>query len=313
MFSKNLRPVQLDVRHLNYSIRPSLDADWDSLKLAMRCRRPSARQLLHDVNISVRPGQLLAILGSSGSGKTTLLDLLACRHEAGTLDGSITLNGRERTLDLVKEYGGYVMQEDRLFPSLTVRETLTFVARLKMPARFSLEEKTERVEQVIAELGLIHVADSPIGGSMLRGISGGERRRVSIGAQLLLDPSILFLDEPTSGLDSFTANNVVETLQSLARSNRTIVTTIHSPRSDIVKLFDLILILSQGPPFCVPEKQTEQVLSSLGRTVYFGPGDQVVAHFEGAGYPCPRYTNPADFCRIDRKSKSDWRSDLSKN
>ncbi|KAL5008568.1 hypothetical protein ScPMuIL_014149 [Solemya velum] len=133
------------------------------------------------------------------------------------------------------------------------------------------------VEYVIAELGLSHVSNTKVGNAESRGISGGERRRVSIGIQLLIDPSVLLLDEPTSGLDSFTAHHLVETLSKLAKNNRTIIMSIHQPRSDIFELFDMLLLLTRG------------------EAVYCSEASRMVDYFTGYGYPCPSLTNPCDF------------------
>ena len=153
----------------------------------------------------------------------------------------------------MKQIAGYVTQDDHLLSNLTVRETLTYAALLKLPRNLSTDEKLKQVEAVIQELRLTKVANTLIGGPFIRGVSGGERRRVSIGLQLLTNPSnqnliseskiwigVLFLDEPTSGLDSTTAHNVVDTLLKLARRNRTVICTIHQPRSDIFAMFDQV-------------------------------------------------------------------------
>ncbi|PNJ80054.1 ABCG8 isoform 2 [Pongo abelii] len=123
----------------------------------------------------------------------------------------------------------------------------------------------------------------------VRGVSGGERRRVSIGVQLLWNPGILILDEPTSGLDSFTAHNLVKTLSRLAKGNRLVLISLHQPRSDIFRLFDLVLLMTSGTP------------------IYLGAAQHMVQYFTAIGYPCPRYSNPADFyvdlTSIDRRSR----------
>lgn len=187
------------------------------------------------------------------------------------------LNGVPWTRQMVRSCSAYVRQDDRLLAHLTVKETLMFVAQLKLPSSFSKEDIEHRVDGVISELGLRHVWDTKIGNEESRGVSGGERRRVSIGIQMLLDPSILFLDEPTSGLDSFTAHSLVETLSKMAQNTRTVLMSIHQPRSDIFELFDLVMILSRG------------------RMVYFGKATEMVAYFTAIGYPCPSLTNPCDY------------------
>ena len=181
------RPRAVRVRHLDYTVVPAWSFDYVTLR-EHGLRRPPARRVLHNVSFDLPPGCLMAILGSSGSGKTTLLDLMACREDGGTRTGEVLIDGEPSTPALIKRIGGYVVQEDRLLPLLTVRETLLFVARIKMPPALPEAVKIARVDAVMSELGLRHVRNTCIGGNRQRGISGGERRRVSIAAQLLLDP-----------------------------------------------------------------------------------------------------------------------------
>lgn len=138
---------------------------------------------------------------------------------------------------------------------MTVRETLLFSANLRLPESVSPKEKHQIVDKALQSLGLSHIANSRIGGNGIRGISGGEKRRVSIGVELVTSPSIIFLDEPTSGsvtsnptgLDSYNAYMIISTLANLAhKEQKTIVFTIHQPRSDIYKLFDDVLVLAKG-------------------------------------------------------------------
>lgn len=135
-----------------------------------------------------------------------------------------------------KKVIGYVRQDDSLLPFLTVRETLNFAAALRLPKTVPAATRTAIVEQTMFELGLADAADVVVGGPFRKGISGGEKRRLTIGCTLVQMPSILVLDEPTTGLDSFTAFQILETLKKLARRGRTVIVTLHGPRSDAFPL-----------------------------------------------------------------------------
>lgn len=224
------------------------------------------------------PGELTAMLGPSGSGKTTLLTALAGRL-AGKVSGTITYNGQTDPT-FVKRKVGFVPQDDVHYPHLTVLETLTYAALLRLPKSLSREEKKEHAEMVIAELGLTRCRNSPVGGCMalFRGISGGERKRVSIGQEMLVNPSLLFVDEPTSGLDSTTAQLIVSVLRGLALAGRTVVTTIHQPSSRLYRMFDKVVVLSDGYP------------------IYSGQAGRVMDYLGSVGYvPAFNFMNPADF------------------
>lgn len=186
------------------------------------------KTILSNISGFVEPGQMLAVMGPSGAGKSSLLDILSRKHKRGVISGKILINGSSPTRKQFKRITGFVDQDDSLMGTLTVRETLTYAALMRLPRKMPLKAKQKRVEDVIQELGIAKIADSQIGAPGQRGISGGEKRRVSIGKELVTSPSLLFLDEPTSGLDAYNAGVVMECLQKLAhRGNRTIVVTIH--------------------------------------------------------------------------------------
>ncbi|XP_057705122.1 ATP-binding cassette sub-family G member 8 [Corythoichthys intestinalis] len=283
---------QLEVKNLHYEVDTASQIPWyerlSEFKLPWEIK--GDRQTAIDkLSLRVRSGQMLAIIGSSGCGKTSLLDIITCRDEGGGVtSGQILINGRPNTAQLVKKSIAHVRQDDRLLPHLTVRETLAFVAKLRLPTHFTQAQRDQRVDDVIAELRLRQCAHTRVGNDYVRGVSGGERRRVSIAVQLLWNPGILILDEPTSGLDSFTAHNLVITLSRLARGNRLVLLSVHQPRSDIFQLFDLVVLLSSGS------------------AVYCGAARDMVPYFTTLGHPCPRYCNPSDFyvdlISIDRRS-----------
>ena len=131
--------------------------------------------------------------------------------------------------------------------------------------------------QIISELGLVKCENTMVGNELIRGVSGGERKRLNIGTELVTDPSLVFLDEPTSGLDSFSAQSVMQMLLKLAKNSRTIVTTIHQPRSSIFQMFDSLMLLSEG------------------RCMYFGPAQESIAYFTRLGFACPPNFNPGDY------------------
>lgn len=219
----------------------------------------------------------LAIMGPSGSGKTTLMNVLACRANGVDSDGTRVINGVSYSLSELKQIAGYVMQDDLLNGRLTVEETLWYTAELRLPSTMTAAQKQERIEEVMAKLGLTRVRNVIIGDPLKRGISGGERKRVAVAMELLTRPRLLFLDEPTSGLDSVTAASLCELLRDLAHSGAcTVITTIHQPQSKIFRMFDDLLLLKSG------------------RIVYYGPADQIMEFFSEAGFPCPPMTNPAD-------------------
>ncbi|XP_061693183.1 ATP-binding cassette sub-family G member 8 isoform X2 [Syngnathoides biaculeatus] len=283
---------QLEVNNLRYEVDTAAQIPWyerlSEFKMPWEIKG-NKQTAIDKLSLRVRSGQMLAIIGSSGCGKTSLLDIITCRDEGGSVtSGQILINGRPNTAQLVKKSIAHVRQDDRLLPHLTVRETLAFVAKLRLPTHFTQAQRDQRVDDVIAELRLRQCAHTRVGNDYVRGVSGGERRRVSIAVQLLWNPGILILDEPTSGLDSFTAHNLVITLSRLARGNRLVLLSVHQPRSDIFQLFDLVVLLSSGS------------------AVYCGAARDMVPYFTALGHPCPRYCNPSDFyvdlISIDRRS-----------
>eukprot|EP00027_Filamoeba_sp_ATCC50430_P004270 CAMPEP_0168546348 /NCGR_PEP_ID=MMETSP0413-20121227/3452_1 /TAXON_ID=136452 /ORGANISM="Filamoeba nolandi, Strain NC-AS-23-1" /LENGTH=618 /DNA_ID=CAMNT_0008576523 /DNA_START=103 /DNA_END=1959 /DNA_ORIENTATION=- len=270
----NKNPIELVIEDLHLSI--------DLRHQYMPWKITGTKEILKGINGIASPGKVLAILGGSGSGKTTFLNTLAGRMKESHMKGSISINGqRYDTTDnklhsKLLSLGAYVTQDDYLLPNLTVRETLTFAAQLKLPSTMSSQQKKQRVETIITELRLTACAETIIGNQFVRGISGGEKRRVSIGVQLLTNPSVLYLDEPTSGLDSTTAHNLMQTLLYLAHTYQTtIVCTLHQPRSDIFDMFDDVMLLSNG------------------YVAYFGEA-KMVKFFAKVGYEFPIYANPAD-------------------
>lgn len=239
---------------------------------------PSGKQVLSHVTGTVRPGELLAIMGASGAGKSTLLDILGCRTKTGKVTGEVYVNGRELDNKAFRRVVGFVDQEDTLLPTLTVYETVLISALLRLPREMSYDAKVFRTLETMNELGILGIKDSRIGESGKRSISGGEKRRVSIACELVTGPSILFLDEPTSGLDSYNAYNVIDALKTLAKQyNRTVIFTIHQPQSNIVALFDRLLLLGRG------------------QLVYSGAAEKASEHFEKQGHKCPPGFNIADY------------------
>nr|XP_025661609.1 ABC transporter G family member 22 isoform X2 [Arachis hypogaea] len=248
-----------------------------SYKVVMKGMTTShEKDILNGISGCVNPGEVLALMGPSGSGKTTLLNLLGARICHSTISGSITYNDQSYS-KFLKSRIGFVTQDDVLFPHLTVKETLTYAARLRLPKTYTKEQKEKRALDVIYELGLERCQDTMIGGSFVRGVSGGERKRVCIGNEIIINPSLLFLDEPTSGLDSTTALRIVQMLQDIAEAGKTVVTTIHQPSSRLFHKFDKLILLGKG---------------SL---LYFGKASEAMNYFQSIGCSPLISMNPAEF------------------
>ena len=234
--------------------------------------------ILNEGTGSVKPGEMLAIMGGSGAGKTTLLDILAKKNKTGKVTGSIKVNGTEIDKEEYSKIIGFVDQDDYLLPTSTVYETVLNSALLRLPRQLSFKAKQKRVYDVLEQLRIYDIKDRVIGSEYERGISGGEKRRVSIACELVTSPQVLFLDEPTSGLDANNANNVIECLVRLANHyNKTLVVSIHQPRSSIFQLFDKLVLLSDG------------------EMVYSGEAYKVSEFLKNEGYVCPQDYNIADY------------------
>ncbi|XP_068664037.1 ABC transporter G family member 25-like isoform X2 [Aristolochia californica] len=233
------------------------------------------RTVLNGVTGMVSPGEILAVLGPSGSGKSTLLNILAGRLQ-GNHTGNVLANGQTFNKS-VSRRTGFVTQDDILYSHLTVKETLVFCSLLRLPMSLTTKEKTRVAESVIAELGLTKCENTIIGNSFIRGVSGGERKRVSIGHEILVNPSLLVLDEPTSGLDSTAAHRLVSTLGALARKGKTIISSMHQPSSRVYQMFDSVLLLSEG------------------NCLYFGKGSAAMDYFASVEFSPSFPMNPADF------------------
>lgn len=279
IFGKTNQLVTLKFEDVVYKIDNGNESNLSRCCSIIGCtgKQKASREktILKGITGTVVPGEMFAMLGPSGSGKTTLLTALGGRL-GGKLSGNITYNGKPFS-NTMKRSIGFVTQEDVLYPHLTVKETLVFTALLRLPNSLSREEKENHAESIIQQLGLTKCKDNIIGGSFVRGVSGGERKRVSVGQEMLINPSLLFLDEPTSGLDSTTAQRIVSTLVELAEGGRTVVMTIHQPSSRIFYMFDKVLLLSDG------------------NSVYFGKGSEAMDYFSTIGHTPSLAMNPADF------------------
>jgi len=285
---KNATNLQLNHNRTPVSIK------WQNLTYSVKVKDPKSKQkcggskmdkiILNDISGSAKPGQLVAIMGPSGSGKTTLLNILSgrcVRSKGARLSGYISVNNINKSklgLSRFAQISAFVQQDDILFSMQTVKETLMMAARLRLPKTMSYREKEERVDNIIQELGLRKAAHTRVGDDKHRGISGGERKRTNIAVEMIQDPSLLFLDEPTSGLDSFQALNVMETLKIVCMSGVTVIVSVHQPRSSIYKLFDQLILLSEG------------------RVAYSGEAGQVaVDYFSKLGLRCPSFFHPGDY------------------
>ncbi|KAJ3709175.1 hypothetical protein LUZ61_012880 [Rhynchospora tenuis] len=240
-------------------------------------QRPRVRTLLDSVSGEATEGEIFAVLGASGSGKSTLIDALANRIARESLKGSITLNGDNLESRLLKVLSAYVMQDDLLYPMLTVKETLMYATEFRLPRFVSKEKKKKRVEELITQLGLEAATNTIIGDEGHRGVSGGERRRVSIGIDIVHDPILLFLDEPTSGLDSTSAFMVVEVLKEIAIRGSIVILSIHQPSYRILNLLNCLLFLSRG------------------QTVFYGPPSSLSRYFLEFDKPIPDNESPIEF------------------
>ncbi|XP_004234313.1 ABC transporter G family member 11 [Solanum lycopersicum] len=248
---------------------------WKDLTVMVTLNNGETQNVLEGLTGYAEPGTFTALMGPSGSGKSTLLDALSGRLASNAfLSGRVLLNGRKANLSFGT--AAYVTQDDTLIGTLTVRETISYSARLRLPDRMPWLEKRTLIESTIIEMGLQDCADTVIGNWHLRGISGGEKRRVSIALEILMRPRLLFLDEPTSGLDSASAFFVTQTLRGLSRDGRTVIASIHQPSSEVFELFDRLYLLSGG------------------KTVYFGQASEAYEFFAQAGFPCPALRNPSD-------------------
>jgi ABC-type multidrug transport system ATPase subunit len=248
---------------------------WAQTKEGKLCAKKLVnKRILNNLSGCFRAGTATAIIGSSGSGKTSLLNYLSARMNDSALqvNGQVYINGVSvPSIQKVKHLVAYVQQQDVVFADLTPYEHFYYTAKLS-----GLANPEERAEEIIASLGLKGCRDTQIGDDLKRGISGGERKRTSVGIELITDPSLLFLDEPTTGLDSKSALDVAILLRMLADNGRTIIATLHCPSSEILKNFDQIICLCKG------------------EIVYDGPPTQIIDHFGSLGHPVPPLTNPAD-------------------
>ncbi|CAI9774026.1 unnamed protein product [Fraxinus pennsylvanica] len=224
---------------------------WKDLSVIISCRNGELQNVLEGASGYAEEGTSTCVMGPSGSGKSTLLDALFGRLPANAfLSGTIFLNGRKAKLSFGT--AAYVTQDDNLIGTLTVRETMSYSAGLRLPD-----------EKPISEIYAL--PNTVIGNWHLRGISGGEKKRLSIALEILMRPKLLFLDEPTTGLDSASAFFVTQTLRALSRGGRTVIASIHQPSSEVFELFDRLYLLSGGKTF-----------------------------FAQAGFPCPALRNPSD-------------------
>ena len=245
------------------------DLSWLGLACTVTDRATLApKQILAPATGAVVPGEMCAIVGPSGAGKSTLLELLAGQRPIGRVDGAIWMNGRP-VGKRFRRVSAFVNQSDMFVPTMSAAETLRFHARLRVPP--GGDDIDTRIQAVLETMGLGRARNTQVGGTLpggitVRGLSGGEKRRLTIACSLIARPSILFLDEPTSGLDSFAALNIMDYVSKLSGLGHTVVASVHQPRSAIWEMFHKVCVLSEGTQ------------------LYYGPPAAAAPWFGSLGY-----------------------------
>ena len=266
------------------SLAAGTTLEWMDVSCALSKKKGGKTKLILDkICGRALPGRMLAIMGPSGSGKSSVLNAVAGqmgKSKGLVLEGRLLLNGEEcPDGSLPSDAVAYVKQDDLFYAQMTVRETLMFAARLRLPRSMPLATKRAKVIELMDQLGLTKAADTVVGDAKTRGISGGERKRLSIACELIGEPSVLFLDEPTSGLDSFQAERLIEVMGRLARDQqKTIVMVIHQPSQRVFESFDDLILVSEG------------------KLLYSGPLKGVRSFFARAGMPVPRGVSAQEWC-----------------
>uniref|UniRef100_A0A0E0BRT0 ABC transporter domain-containing protein n=1 Tax=Oryza glumipatula TaxID=40148 RepID=A0A0E0BRT0_9ORYZ len=276
---------------------PAVFLTWEDVRVTVpgRTRGSPPARILDGITGHARPGEVLAIMGPSGCGKTTLLDTLAGRlGPEMNQTGVILINGRQEKLAFGTS--AYVTQDNVLMSTLSVREAVYYSAHLQLPDTMLASEKRAHAERVIREMGLSDTMDTRIGGRITKGISGGQRKRMSICIEMLTRPRLLFLDEPTSGLDSAASYHVMSHITRVAaREGMTVIAAVHQPSGDVFDLFHGLLLLAYG------------------RMVFFGTVSNATEFFTQSGFPCPHLRNPSDhFLRTINKDFDEGTMESSK-
>jgi ABC-type multidrug transport system ATPase subunit len=257
------------------STQNAVTLEFEELGLTLKT---DGRSLLKGVTGKFQAGHMAAIMGPSGAGKTTFMNTLCGKAWYGNVTGKVWINGKDNGVAAIRPIMGFVPQDDIVHEELTVREQIFYSAQLRNPAGTSLSKINSIVEDVLNVMELCDVQHHVVGSAESRGISGGQRKRVSIGLELAACPSVLFLDEPTSGLDATVAMDVCHSLQRLTETGMTVVVVVHQPRYDLFTLFDDVLFLGLG-----------------GQTVYLGPSQGALPYFTRLGFEMAEHVNPADW------------------
>eukprot|EP01032_Pedospumella_encystans_P018695 gene18695-21275_t len=275
---KLVTQLQANMQHYQYDDVPTpLTLSFMDMNLVLKA---SGATVLRNICVSIHPFNVTAIMGPSGAGKTTFLSLLRGQAHYAQVTGSMTVNGFPvQSLERLKTHTAYVPQDDIVNDELSVEENIRFAALLfNKRGHLRIEEVMPMVVQAERLLDIVHIRTSVVGSPLNRGISGGQKKRVSIAMELMKEAELFFLDEPTSGLDSASSMLVVNALHFLASKGVKVITTIHQPRQEILSLMDNLLLLAPG-----------------GRVTYFGPIIDLHFHFSQLNYTCPVGINIADF------------------
>ncbi|XP_021732341.1 ABC transporter G family member 28-like [Chenopodium quinoa] len=266
--------------------RPTLEVAFKDLTLTLKGKK---KHLLRCVTGKISPGKVSAVMGPSGAGKTTFLSALAGKATGCKKTGMILINGKADSTHSYKRIIGFVPQDDIVHGNLTVEENLWFSARCRLSADLSKAEKVLVLERVIESLGLQTVRDCLVGTVEKRGISGGQRKRVNVGLEMVMEPSLLILDEPTSGLDSSSSLLLLRALRREALEGVNICMVVHQPSYALFKMFDVLILLAKGGlvAYLGPAKKVEEYFSSLGITVpeRVNPPDHYIDILEGVVKP----------------------------
>ncbi|KAL8130618.1 hypothetical protein V2J09_019773 [Rumex salicifolius] len=255
--------------------RPMIEIAFKDLNLKLKGKQ---KYFLRNLNGRITPGRIAAVMGPSGAGKTSFLTALAGKTIGCTTSGLILINGVKESIHSYRKIVGFVPQDDIVHGDLTVEENLWFSATCRLSADLPKEDKILVLERVIENLGLQEIRDSLVGTVEKRGISGGQRKRVNVGLELVMEPSLLFLDEPTSGLDSSSSRLLLQALRHEAQAGVNIAMVVHQPSYSLFQMFDDLVLLAKG-----------------GLMAYQGPISRVEEYFESMGIKVPDRINPPDF------------------